>query len=57
MLVGMSIENGTKRIYPRHTLASQIIGYTGAIPSRETYIQLAAKGYAYNDIVGRDGVE
>ena len=57
MLVGMSIENGTKRIYPRHTLASQIIGYTGAIPSRETYLQLAAKGYAYNDIVGRDGIE
>ena len=56
-LVGMSIEIGTKRIYPRHNLASQIIGYTGAIPSRETYIQLAAKGYAYNDIVGRDGVE
>ena len=57
MLVGMSIENGTKRVYPRHTLASQIIGYTGAIPSRETYLQLAAKGYAYNDIVGRDGIE
>ena len=57
ILVGMSIENGTKRVYPRHTLASQIIGYTGAIPSRETYIQLAAKGYAYNDIVGRDGIE
>ena len=57
MLVGMSIEIGTNRIYPRHNLASQIIGYTGAIPSRETYIQLAAKGYAYNDIVGRDGVE
>ena len=38
MLPGMSIEIGTKRYYPRSTLASQIIGYTGAIPSRNRII-------------------
>ena len=57
MLPGMEIEIGTKRIYPRSTLASQIIGYTGAIPSRSTWLNLMAKGYSYNDTIGRDGVE
>ena len=57
MLPGMSIEMGTKRVYPRHKLACQIIGYTGAIPSRATWLNLQAKGYSYNDTVGRDGIE
>ena len=57
MLPGMSIEIGTKRVYPRATLASQIIGYTGAIPSRAMWLNLQAKGYSYNDTIGRDGIE
>ena len=57
MLPGMSIEVGTKRVYPRATLACQIIGYTGAIPSRATWLNLQAKGYSYNDTIGRDGIE
>ena len=57
MLPGMSIEIGTKRVYPRSNLASQIIGYTGAIPSRAMWLNLSAKGYAYNDTIGRDGIE
>ena len=57
MLPGMEIEVGTKRVYPRSTLASQIIGYTGAIPSRSTWLTLMPKGYSYNDTIGRDGVE
>ena len=56
-LPGMSIEVGTKRVYPRSTLASQIIGYTGAIPSRAVWLNLEAKGYSYNDTIGRDGIE
>ncbi len=56
-LPGMSIEIGTKRVYPRANLASQIIGYTGAIPSRSTWLTLQAKGYSYNDTIGRDGIE
>jgi len=56
-LPGMEIAIGTKRVYPRSTLASQIIGYTGAIPSRSTWITLQAKGYSYNDTIGRDGIE
>ena len=56
-LPGMGVEIGTKRVYPRSTLASQIIGYTGAIPSRSMWINLQAKGYSYNDTIGRDGIE
>ena len=57
MLPGMSIEIGTKRVYPRSNLASQIIGYTGSIPSRAMWLNLQAKGYSYNDTIGRDGIE
>lgn len=57
MLPGMSVEIGTKRVYPRSNLASQIIGYTGAIPTRAMWLTLQAKGYSYNDTIGRDGVE
>ena len=56
-LPGMSVEIGTKRVYPRSNLASQIIGYTGAIPSRAMWLNLQAKGYSYNDTIGRDGIE
>jgi len=57
MLPGMSIEIGTKRVYPRANLAAQIIGYTGAIPTRAMWLNLQAKGYSYNDTIGRDGIE
>ena len=57
MLAGMEIAVGTKRVYPRSTLASQIIGYIGAIPSQRMWETLRAKGYSYNDTIGRDGIE
>lgn len=57
MLVGMEIAVGTKRVYPRSNLASQIIGYTGAIPSQSMWEVLRARGYSYNDTIGRDGIE
>ena len=56
-LSGMEISVGTKRVYPRSTLASQIIGYTGAIPSANKWAELKVQGYSYNDTIGRDGVE
>ncbi len=57
MLSGMEIAVGTQRVYPRSTLASQIIGYIGAIPSQNMWETLRAKGYSYNDTIGRDGIE
>ena len=56
-LYGMEIAVGTKRVYPRSNLASQIIGYTGAIPSQSKWAELQPKGYSYNDTIGRDGIE
>lgn len=56
-LPGMEIAVGTKRVYPRSTLAAQIIGYIGAIPSQNMWNTLRAKGYSYNDTIGRDGIE
>ena len=57
MLPGMGVEVATKRVYPKHTLAAQIIGYVGKIPSRTKWLELQAEGYSYNDTIGRDGIE
>ncbi len=57
MLPGMEIEVGTKRVYPKRTLAAQVIGYIGKIPTRAKWIELQPKGYSYNDVIGRDGIE
>ncbi|MBE5801483.1 MAG: hypothetical protein E7319_04265 [Clostridiales bacterium] len=56
-LPGMEIAIGTKRVYPRGTLASQVIGYMGAIPSTEKWKQLQPKGYKFSDTIGVDGIE
>ncbi|MGN0778473.1 MAG: penicillin-binding transpeptidase domain-containing protein, partial [Aristaeellaceae bacterium] len=56
-LPGMEISVGTKRVYPKQTLASQVIGYIGKIPSQSMWTTLSAKGYSYNDTIGRDGIE
>ena len=57
MLPGMGVEIGTKRVYPKHNLAAQVIGYVGKIPSRAKWLELEAEGYSYNDVIGRDGIE
>ncbi len=57
LLPGMEIAIGTTRVYPRSTLAAQVIGYTGAISSATKWAELQAKGYSYSDTIGVDGVE
>lgn len=56
-LPGMEIAVGTKRVYPRGTLAAQVIGYMGAIPSATKWAELQPKGYQYSDTIGVDGIE
>ena len=56
-LPGMEIAVGTKRVYPRGTLAAQVIGYLGAIPSATKWAELEPKGYKYSDTIGVDGIE
>lgn len=54
----MQIAIGTKRVYPRQNLASQLIGYTGKIQSAEQYYnELKPRGYAMNDFIGINGIE
>lgn len=54
---GLEIAVGTKRVYPRSTLAAQVIGYVGPIPSVAKWDELRLKGYKYSDIIGLDGIE
>ncbi|MBQ8150634.1 MAG: hypothetical protein IJ041_08970 [Clostridia bacterium] len=56
-LPGMEVAIGTKRVYPRSTLAAQVIGYMGAIPSSTKWLELEPKGYKYSDTIGVDGIE
>ena len=56
-LPGMEITMGTRRVYPRGTLAAQVIGYMGAIPSTEKWLELQPKGYKFSDTIGVDGIE
>ncbi|MDI9521433.1 MAG: penicillin-binding transpeptidase domain-containing protein [Bacillota bacterium] len=57
-LPGMGIEVGEKRVYPRSTVASQVIGYVGPISESDNYqTELKPMGYALNDIIGKDGIE
>jgi len=57
-LPGMGIEVGEKRVYPRSTLASQVIGYVGPVSESDNYAtELKPMGYALNDTLGKDGIE
>lgn len=56
-LPGMEVAIGTKRVYPRGSLAAQVIGYIGAIPSTAKWLELKEKGYKFSDDIGLDGIE
>jgi len=54
----IGVEIGEKRVYPKNSLASNIIGYTSRIQSAEYYYSdLQPAGYALNDHIGQDGIE
>lgn len=55
-LTGASIEQTSKRVYPRGELAAHILGYTGAI-TEETLEDYTQKGYSADDRVGIYGIE
>lgn len=56
-LPGMEVSIGTRRVYPRGSLAAQVIGYIGAIPSTAKWLELKEKGYKFSDDIGLDGIE
>ena len=58
MLPGIDIAVGEKRVYPRNTMASQVVGYVGRISDADNYYeQLKPLGYALNDVIGKEGIE
>ena len=55
-LIGVDIEETTKRVYPYGTLAGHILGYMGSISESETE-EFLALGYSADDKVGVSGIE
>lgn len=53
---GVSVESTAVRTYTNGTAAPHIVGVTGLI-SQEEYSELKSKGYAYNDRLGKSGIE
>ncbi len=55
-LKGISVINSYVREYTHPGLATHILGRTGKISSEE-YTANEGKGYGYNDIIGKQGIE
>ncbi len=53
---GIDVVEDTVREYTSPTSLAHVVGYTGAIFAEE-YAELKEKGYALNDVVGREGIE
>ena len=53
---GVYVESTAIRTYTNGTVAPHMVGITGLISSDE-YSELKDKGYAFNDIVGKSGIE
>ncbi len=56
-ILGMSIEEGSTRVYPRDSLASHTIGYVGKITSETSMATYEEKGYPKDALVGQSGIE
>ena len=56
-LDGVSISEGTVRIYPKNDTAAHIIGYLGEISTEEQLQEYEEKGYTSGDLIGLIGVE
>ncbi len=55
-LPGVTTEATAIRTYKNGTVAPHVVGITGLI-SAEEYIELKNKGYAYQDEIGKSGIE
>ena len=55
-LPGVDLEVQAIRDYPYHGAGSAIFGYVGQITPEE-YERLRSRGYAMDDVIGKDGIE
>lgn len=56
-LPGVTVDVTTTREYYDTSLIPQIVGQMGKINSLEEYNELKDKGYSYDDLLGRSGIE
>ena len=56
-LDGMSIEQGSTRVYPKGDIAAHVVGYTSKISGEQTLQEYREKGYATDATVGQAGIE
>ena len=56
-LPGMSVSVENQRVYPKGSLASHILGYTGLMQSEAQVSQYVEQGYLRTDTIGLDGIE
>lgn len=57
VLPGVSIQITTTREYADPDLIPHIVGYLGKISETDDFDQLKEKGYSYDDILGKSGIE
>ncbi len=55
-LEGIEIREYPKRYYPNETLGAHFLGYVSSINAEE-YSRLKDKGYGYNSVIGKMGIE
>lgn len=53
--LGVRVDSSSERVYET-TAAAHVLGRVGKLYAEE-YEELKDKGYAYNDIIGKDGIE
>ncbi len=56
-LPGVTVEVTTSREYYDTSLIPQIVGQMGKISSQEEYEELKDKGYSYDSLLGKSGIE
>lgn len=56
-IIGMSISESTARMYPKGSLAANVVGYLGKITDPNKLKELQSKGYSVDDLIGVSGIE
>nr|WP_122013131.1 penicillin-binding transpeptidase domain-containing protein [Maliibacterium massiliense] len=56
-LAGITIEEGTTRVYPKGEMAAHIVGYLGRMVDQETLDTYKELGYGPDDLIGVAGLE
>lgn len=56
-LDGISVSEGSMRVYPKDSVAAHIVGYTGKMTDQDMIDEMSARGYSQDDTIGITGIE